>query len=139
METIKRLKDVAEECLKDLKNIDSKASIAEGNLAFLESKKTKLGAEIADMEAKKNAVMESVGTFEKDARAQIEAKFNEIKAKETQLLNDRADLKTKIFQAEAATGEAQDAKEKYSALYSEYLTKAEELDAKKNAVMNALK
>lgn len=139
METIKRLEEAAKTCLADLKAIESKVSITEGNLAFLESKKGTLSSEIADLEIKKTAIMESVGTIEKDARTQIDAKLNEIKAKEDSLLKDRADLKTKLFQADSVSEEATQSKDKYTALYAEYLEKVKDLDDKKNAVMNALK
>lgn len=139
METIKRLEEAAKSCLADLKGIESKVSATEGNLAFLDAKKAKLGAEIADLEAKKNAVMDSVGALEKDARANIDDRLNEIKAKEAELLKDRADLKTKIYQTDAATTEADAAKERYTALYAECLEKVKDLEERKVAVMNALK
>lgn len=137
MESLKKLKDVAEECLKDIKAIDSKTSIAEGNLSFLESKKTTLGAEILDLESRKSAVMELVGRLEKDARNEIESKMREVKAKEEYLESLKADLKIKLFQAEASNKDSLSEKEKYAALYAEYTAKLAELEAKKRAIQEA--
>lgn len=139
METIKKLKDAAEECIRDLKSIDSKISVSEGRLEFLQAKVIGLNTEIADLETKKAAVMDAVGTFEKDARNKIEDRLREIRAKEESLTADRADVKTKIFQADAAKADSDQAKEKYSALYAEYLTKVAEIDEKRQALANVLK
>lgn len=139
MESLKKLKDVAEECIRDLKSIDSKISVSEGNLAFLESKRATLTTEIATLETKKAAVMDAVGTLEKDARNGIEARMQEIKAKEDSLATDRADLKVKLFQSDSAKADADKEREKYSVLYAEYLTKVQDLDEKKTALANVLK
>lgn len=137
MESLKKLEEVAKECLRDIKAIDSKISVAEGNLAFLESKKTSLSAEIADLEAKKVAVQQSVGTIELESRRQIDDRMREIKLKEEQLVSERADLKTKLFQADGSKNEAEKAREKYAAAYLEYSDKAQELENKIQSILAA--
>lgn len=137
MESLKRLEEVAKECLKELKSMDSKVSITEGNLAFLESKKIAVTTEIADLEAKKTAVMASIGTAEREARDQIDTRVRELRLKEEQFLADRANLKTKTYELESAKTEAEAAREKYAALYAEYLTKAQEMEDKKQAILAA--
>lgn len=135
MESLKKLEQVIKDCLGEIKAVDSKVSISEGNLAFLESKKIALNAEISDLETKKTAVQESVGSIEREARNRIDDQTRELRLKEELVLADRADLKTRIYQADAAKTEAEAAKEKYAKLYAEYLIKAQELDEKKQAIL----
>lgn len=137
MESLKKLEDAAKECLKDLKAIDSKVSITEGNLAFLESKKIKLTAEISDLEGKKASVMESVGTVEKEAREKIDAGVRELRLKEDQLIADRAALKTKLYEAESSKVQSDEAREKYTAAYAECLVATKEMEEKKQAILAA--
>lgn len=139
MESLKKLKDAADECLRDWKAIESKISVSDGNLAFLNSKKGSLTAEIADLETKKTSIMDTVGALEREAQKRIDAKLQEIKTKEDQMAVERADLKTKQFQADSAKTDSDQARDKYSALYAEFQTKLQELADKKQAVMDALK
>lgn len=137
MESLKRLEEIAKECLKDIKAIDSKVSVAEGNLAFLESKKTSLSAEISDLESKKSAVQQSIGTLEIESRKKIDESMREIKFREEHLTSERADLKTKLYQADSARAEAETAREKYAALYLEYLDKSQEIEDKIQSILAA--
>jgi len=137
MESLKRLEEVAKECLKDLKAIDSKVSVAEGNLSFLESKKASLTAEVAALEGKKAAIQEAIGTAEIESKRKIDDRVRELRLKEEQVTADRAELKTRLFQAEQARADADAAKEKYATLYSEYLGKLQELESKKQAILAA--
>lgn len=139
METIKKLAEAAKLCLDDLKSISSKVSITEGNLANLLAKKSTVELDISRLEEKKAAIQDAVGTLEKNARADIEVRMQAISARESEILAERADLKTKLIQASAAREESEKAIKRYTELYNEYLAKAQELGEKQRAVMAAFK
>lgn len=139
MDIVKNLKEAAEECLKQLKTIDAKVSAAEGALTFLESKKASLGAELADLEGKRAAVLTAVGNAESEAKKSIDARLQDLAIKESLVLTDRADLKTKMYQADSARADMEQAKEKYDKLYVEFEARLNELNEKKIAVANLLK
>lgn len=139
METIKKLAEAAKICLDDLKSIDSKVSVTEGNLAFLASKKATLTSEIEDLEKKKSVVQDACGTLEKNARADIELRLQAISAREGEILSERAMLKTKLLAADGALAESEGVIKRYAELYNEYLAKASDLNEKRQILMATFK
>lgn len=139
MESIEKLANAAKECLSDLKTVESRISILDGKLSFLQSQKVALSAEIADMEARKTAILQETSRIEAESKQTVDGRIAAAKAKEAQVLEDAAMLKTKLFQADSAKADAESEKEKYASLYAEYLIKVQELDDKKQAVLQALK
>lgn len=139
METIKKLAEAAKICLDDLKSIDSKVSVIEGNLAFLASKKATLTAEIEDLEKKKAVVQDACGTLEKNARTDIELRLQAISAREGEILSERATLKTKLLAADGALAESEGVIKRYAELYNEYLAKASDLNEKRQILMATFK
>lgn len=139
MESIKKLEDAAKECLKDLRSIDSKVSIAEGRLSSFEAKGATLAAEVTDLETKKAAILSFIGSVEANSRRAQEDKIADLRAKESQLDNERADLKAKQYQADEARRTADEMKAKFDALFREYQAKSEELNQKKEQLSHILK
>lgn len=139
MELVKNLETAAKAFLSDLKTMDSRISATQGSLDVLNAKKTALQAEVSELEAKKAAVGERVGSMEKEAQVRIDNRLQELKTKEDQVLADRAELKTRLFQAETAKQASEDESKRYSLLYAEYTQKKSELDAKLDAILAAAK
>ncbi len=139
METIKKLEEAAKNCLSDLKSIESKISVSEGRLDFLNAAKIKLAAEVSEMEAKKTAILESTTRAEMESKRGIEDRLAALKLKEENIQNEMANWKIKSFQAESERSEAQEARLKYEKLYVDYMARYEELNQKKLAVADILK
>ena len=139
MESIKRLEEAAKACIKDLREMDSKFSIKEGDIHGLESKKTDLEKEVHELQAKKAELVSFIGSAESNLKKEYEAKARDLSAKSDTLDGERGKIRGLEIQAEMARKEAYESKQQYDKLYKEYEQKLAEINQKREAVLNALR
>lgn len=138
MESIKALEAAAKECLKDLRTIESRVSITEGNLRNMEASRDALKVEVSELGAKKAELMEFIGTAALEAQKENDARLRDIRIKEEALQADRANLKARVIQYDSARVDMERSKEQYDRLYAEYEARLADFNHKRQAAAEIL-
>lgn len=139
MEAIKRMEEAIKSGLKELREMDSKYSIKEGDIHGLEAKKSTLEKEVTELQAKKAELVSFLGMAKSNLDKEHEAKLRDLKVKSDVLDTERGKIKGLEVQAEMSKKASDESKEKYDELYKEYEKKVSELNQKREAVLKALK
>lgn len=130
MESLKELEVSLKKAMADIRGMDSKFSVQEGNIKGLESRKIDLEKEITELQAKKAELVSFLGSAQSNLNKEHEAKMRDLATKHDALDGDRGKIRGLEIQAELSKKAADESKEKYDKLYAEYSSKLADLKSK---------
>lgn len=138
MDSIKKLVDAAKECMSDLRSMESKLSVAQGNISSYESQAAEIKKEIDKLNKKKAELVSFLRDEEERQKKEHEAKIKELDLKSDALDKERGAARIKENHAAEALKSATNEKLNYMRLSNEMEQKIKEINEKRerlNAVL----